>query len=552
MGRHSSAVPKKTRTTRTRAERRPVYLAIAGLLVLSLAAVLLVRTFGPESAADGLGGRKCGERRQVQLSTTPEIKPLLDAAAKSLAGKDDPSACVAFAITAAASAVVAKNVASGKDGRPDLWVPDSSLWVGQADDGQQVPIVAVPSIASSPLVLVGRSDNFVDTSSWLAMLSKAEPALLDPLSQTPGALALLAIQAERQKTAATDYQVAEVVVPTAQRLGSMAKPYTDVTGLFNRAAQAGSRLVVPAAERSFVRYQDEHPDSELKAAAPGTGTLLLDYPLVVTAQNEVEAVTEAGKALASELIANSADQDREEAGLRDALASELSGGSGVGVISQLPKFTGPAVAEALAEWTRLSLSANSLAVVDVSGSMAELVGSKTRLQLTVEAAASGLKLFPDNASVGLWTFSTKIGRYGADFNQLVPMGKLSPRQRQKLTASLAVQQPIKGGSTGLYDTAIAAVQMVRTNYDPSAVNAVLLFTDGRNEDPGSPTLAKTLQTLRGLRDAARPVRIIAFGMGPDADATELRMLAEATGGQAYLTKSPADLKSVFLAALQSR
>ena len=548
MGKHSSAVTKSNNN------RRPVYLTAVGLLVLSLGAVFVVRSFGSESGADGfLGGKSCDDPTQIQLSTTPEVQPLLESAAKSLADKRDGDApCLQFTISAASSAKVAKDVAGGSEGRPDLWVPDSSLWVAQADDGQTVPTIAVPSIASSPLVLVGRSDNFADTQSWLGIFSKTKPALLDPLSQTPGVLALLAIQAERAKTSATTNQIAGVVVEMAQRLGSMPKPYTDANALFTRAAQAGSEAVVAASEQSFVKFQEEHPDAEVKATVPKTGTLALDYPIVVTANSNNEAVTNAGKALGSEMIAQAASQARDDAGFRDALNSPLGGGRGVGDFSGLAKPNAQGVAKVLGDWSRLSLSAHSLAVIDVSGSMAEIVNGKTRMQLTIEAAANGLKLFPNDAELGLWIFSTKIGEYDADFKQLVPIGKLDSAQRKKMINNLGVQKARPNGGTGLYDTAIAAVKAVRRNYDPSAVNAVLLFTDGKNDDPGSLSLASTLQTLRGMNDPAQPVRIIALGMGPDADANELSQLAQATGGRSYLAKNPSDLQQVFIDALQNR
>jgi hypothetical protein len=96
------------------------------------------------------------------------------------------------------------------------------------------------------------------------------------------------------------------------------------------------------------------------------------------------------------------------------------------------------------------------------------------------------------------------------------------------------------------------VRAVRQDYDAKAVNSILLFTDGKNDDPGSPTLAQTVQTLRSLRDPARPVRIIALGMGPEANAEELQALAGATGGQSYVARNPGDLRQVFIDALQSR
>ena len=549
MGKHSSAVTKSNNN------RRPVYLTAVGLLVLSLGAVFVVRSFGSESGADGfLGGKSCDDPTQIRLSTTPELQPQLESAAKSLGTKDNnDSPCLQFTISAAPSAKVAQEVKNGNDNGPDLWVPDSSLWIAQADDGQTVPAIAVPSVASSPLVLVSRSENFANTSSWLSSFAPpTSPALLDPLTQSPGTLALLSIASERAKTSATDLQTAGVLIPLAQRLGSMAKPYTDVNGLFGRANQDGSNVVVPASEASFVKYQEEHPEAQLKAVLPRTGTLVLDYPVLVTARSNNEAVTEAGKALAAEMLTDAAGQARDDAGFRDPQLSPLGGGRGVGDVTQLTKPTTAAINKGLLEWTKLSLSAHSLAVIDVSGSMAEKVGNKTRMQLTIEAAASGLKLFPENAALGLWTFSTKIGDLGADFRQLVPIAKLTPAQRQRMLGSLTTQTAIPNGGTGLYDTAIAAVRAVRSSYDPSAVNSVLLFTDGKNDDPGSLSLARAVQTLESLRDPARPVRIIALGMGPDTDAGELRQLAQATGGQSYVARNPSDLQQVFIDALQNR
>jgi hypothetical protein len=552
MGKHSSAV------TRSNNNRRPVYLTAVGLLVLSLGAVFVVRSFGSESGADGLLSSKCDEPTQVKLSTTPEFQPQLDQATKALMAKggEDGNPCLQFTVTAAQSASVAQELSdpNGNDSRPDLWVPDSSLWVSRADDGESIPTVAVPSLASSPLVLVGRTENFANTSSWLGTFAITQPALLDPLKSSSGALALLAIQSERAKTSASNSQVAKVLVPLAQRLGSMAKQYTEVSGPLSKASADNSPVVVPMSEQAFVKYQDEHPTAPLKAIVPRTGTLLLDYPVVVTAKNNTEAITDAGQALAAEMLSDAIGQSRDDAGFRDPLMSPLGEGRGVGDISQLTKPTAAAIGKVLQSWTTLSLSAHSLAVIDVSGSMAEKVpgSAKTRMQLTIEAASRGLGLFPDSAELGLWVFSTKIGPESADFKKLVPIGKLTPAHRQQMLSQLTAQSARVGGGTGLYDTAIAAVREVRTQYNSGAVNTVLLFTDGKNDDPGSVSLDRALQILEGLKDPARPVRIIALGIGPDADETELKRLAQATGGQSYVARNPTDLEDVFIDALQNR
>ena len=553
MGKHSSAV------TRSNNNRRSVYITAVGLLVISLGAVFVVRSFGSEAGADGFlggGGQSCDDPTQVSLSTTPELQSSLESAAKSLAtkGGDDGTPCLQFTISAAPSAKVAQDLAANSDNRPDLWIPDSSLWVAQADDGQSVPTVAVPSIASSPLVLVGRNTNFADTSSWLRSFAGPHRACPAGPAEHLGGRARAALG---PVGAAADVGVRHPgrlggrAAGAAARLDGQAV-HRRRTSLFGRADQDGSRIVVPASEQSFVKYQEEHPDAQLKAIVPATGTLSLDYPIVVTAKSEAEQATDAAKALAAELLADGSSQARDAAGFRDALFSPLTGGRGVGDITQLAKPNGEAIDKALLNWTRLSLSTHSLAVIDISGSMAELVGGKTRMALTIEAASGGLSLFPNSASLGLWTFSTKIGPDGADYKELVPIAPLSDRQRTKILDNLKIQRPIPNGSTGLYDTAIAAVRAVRQQYDSKAVNSILLFTDGKNDDPGSPTLEQAVQTLRGLRDPARPVRIIALGMGPEANAEELRTLAAATGGQSYVARNPSDLRQVFIDALQSR
>ena len=114
------------------------------------------------------------------------------------------------------------------------------------------------------------------------------------------------------------------------------------------------------------------------------------------------------------------------------------------------------------------------------------------------------------------------------------------------------QKPIPNGGTGLYQTAIAAVQAVRSDYDPNAINSILLFTDGKNDDPGSADLETTIKTLQSLNNPDRPVRIIALGMGPDINPEELNRLAQATGGRAYIAKDPGVLRQVFIDALQNR
>ena len=147
-----------------------------------------------------------------------------------------------------------------------------------------------------------------------------------------------------------------------------------------------------------------------------------------------------------------------------------------------------------------------LAVVDVSGSMAELVPGTglTRLELTIRAASAGLSLLPAGSAAGLWEFSTDLAP-GTDYRELVTIGEVTGGHATALVKRLARLRPIPNGSTGLYDTVLAAVRRVRSGYDPTRTNAVVLLTDGANQDPHGLRLAGLLDRLRaraGLLEAS--------------------------------------------------
>jgi secreted protein with Ig-like and vWFA domain len=108
------------------------------------------------------------------------------------------------------------------------------------------------------------------------------------------------------------------------------------------------------------------------------------------------------------------------------------------------------------------------------------------------------------------------------------------------------------GGTGLYDTTLAAVRTVQDEYDARAINSVILLTDGENDDPGSLTLGELVSTIERERDPARPIQVIAIGMGPDADANALKRIAGATGGESYVARDPDDIAEVFIDAMLRR
>jgi hypothetical protein len=200
-----------------------------------------------------------------------------------------------------------------------------------------------------------------------------------------------------------------------------------------------------------------------------------------------------------------------------------------------------------------------LAVVDVSGSMGEPVpgaGGASRLDVTKVAAGRGLGLFSDATQVGLWAFSTHLTP-STDYRELVPIGPLggSPGTvggRQRLAGALAALHYVPGGSTGLYDTALAATRRVRAGWEPGRVNSVVLLTDGKNEDDQGIGLAELLRQLRAENDPSRPVPLITIAYGAQSPVGALRAMSEATGGATYAAEDPRQVQKVFLEAIQQR
>jgi Ca-activated chloride channel family protein len=85
---------------------------------------------------------------------------------------------------------------------------------------------------------------------------------------------------------------------------------------------------------------------------------------------------------------------------------------------------------------------------------------------------------------------------------------------------------------------------MRERLDTSRINAVLLLTDGKNEDPQGPGLDDVIAGLRGESEDTS-VRLFTIGYGDGADLTVLQQLAKASRAAAYDASDPASIDKVF-------
>jgi hypothetical protein len=219
-----------------------------------------------------------------------------------------------------------------------------------------------------------------------------------------------------------------------------------------------------------------------------------------------------------------------------------------------PRVVAGAISQLLGSWTAITQPGRMLAVFDVSGSMNAKVptaGGLTRAEVTREVARQGLALLDDRWSVGNWTFSTDMVG-SRPWIENVPISSCATN-RPAQEAAIGKIVPKKNGDTGLFDTALAAYLRVQDGWQAGVSNSVVLYTDGKNDNPGGLTVDQVVDKLTEARDPKRPVRMIIIGMGTTIDRAELEAVAKASGsGGVFVAKDPAKIGEIFLEAIASR
>jgi Ca-activated chloride channel family protein len=297
------------------------------------------------------------------------------------------------------------------------------------------------------------------------------------------------------------------------------------------------------------------PKVPLVAIYPKEGTLLSDHPWVVlTAPWVDDAKRKAAAGLLTYLQADKAKAKFQEFAFRDGQAKPgplVTEANGLLRDQPTALLSPPAprvLDKLLASWGSLRKQANVLLVMDTSGSMGEQVAGtgKSKLELAKQAARNSLSQFASRDQVGLWMFSTQLDGE-TDYRELVPAGPIDAQRQALLSERINGLQP--GGGTGLYDTALAAYQFVKDHAAPDDINAVVLLTDGRNEDNGI-SVDNLLSQVR-TEEGAQSVRLFTIGYGQDADLDTLRRISETTNAAAYDSSNPTSIDQVFTAVVSN-
>lgn len=325
---------------------------------------------------------------------------------------------------------------------------------------------------------------------------------------------------------------------------------------------------VAVEEKSVIDYNRGNPDGitdpgerprppkvPLVAVYPKEGTLFSDNPFFVLDAPWVSAAERSGARAFERFVQQPANQRKVlEFGFRPgnpsvAVGAPIVAANGVNPDepqTELQVPSPPVLAGVIDKWAEHRKSARVLLVIDVSGSMGDPVaGDSTKLDLAKSAAIAALSQFKDEDEVGLRVFSTGIGpEPQSDYLDLVPIGAIGANRE---TIRSKIRTLVPTNSTPLYTVARDSHKEMRDSYDPARINAVLLLTDGRNEDERNNDLDATLRALAEGSEgqATSPVRLFPIAYGSGADLGVLSRMADATNAKAYDASNPATINDVF-------
>jgi Ca-activated chloride channel family protein len=561
MSRHALHSPR-------RRSRKLLPFVLIAVLALVLASGAIARFgVGPASVTTALArapviGADCPDKHlsttAVAVTVAPELLQTVTAALAPLRTSTLPGReCVITVIQAQEPVETVEGAqVLPLDRTPDVWIPDSSLWLSRVP---RWPVTEAASFARSPVV-IATSQATLTRLGWVrraptwaeAMAGKTPVAVPTLPASAPGLSAVIAMwralgkkDVAQQAPAAAVLAAGRAGVPTEQEALA--------------AAESGSRTapLLPISEQA-VAAANAKGRSELMSVKPSGGSPYLDYPVYIKQRSTTAAAGRRSRAV--RLVVEELQNARSQ-GLVKAAGFEVVGqgvataGYGAGTSPDLPAKE---LAELVGRITALSAPSRVLVIFDLSGSMRAPAGNgMTRIQFAGVAAKAAGDLMTDRAQTGLWGFSRDLDgtKDIVDLVNVAPLGQMDGKLTHRQTMDKAMSSTatrVGGNGTALYKTAVAGMKRMNELYDPRAGNAVVLFTDGANFDPGGPTLKQTTAQLERLYNPRKPVRLVCIGIGSGADMAELARLTRGVDGLAYLATTPAALPKVLFEAMNRR
>lgn len=557
------------RSHRRRGPRRRIWPWVAVPLVLALVGSggyygvrwVVENTCSGSILATVVAPARTAALLQTLATQWSETKPQVDGTCASVQIREQDTPVTAQALTQKWDPAV-----SGP--APDVWVPPSSAWArwaaANSDLADKMLPDRLPSVARTPVV-IAMPKPLAETFGWpkpeldwkdlldkLSTDPQIKIGMSDPATSTAGLLALSSI-IDANDDADVDEAERDRVFKLEQKI-AVYKPTTDDLLAEYVSGNGQTLSAFPVLEQDIVKHNEENPGLPLVAVYPKNATTEADHPFLSLAAPWTSPQRQsAATAFLSFVRGDSGRQAVLAEGFRDsnrAPGPTLTPEKGVvQKLTALPRavLLADAIARTVAYWNALTRPANVLLVLDVSGSMRNLVpGVGSRLDLTKAAATQAVDLLDVQSQMGLWVFSSSQ-QGNSPYKELVKAGKLSEQdRRKKLKDELAKLTP--GGNTGMYDTVWAAYQSVQTSYVAGSENLVVVLTDGADNNLRGLSLDQLVANLKNA-DKSKPVKVVTIALGRDTSPEELAQISAATGVRAYSSERSHDISEVLISAI---
>jgi hypothetical protein len=279
-------------------------LAATAVFVILIATLYAVHRFGSQA----VGAGACADPVRLTVAASPEIAGAVAATAAewtrssgSAGGRcvtvevaPVDSADTAGAVAARARLTIAGVTDDHHTVVPDVWIPDSSLWLQRL--GTAAVPAAAPSIAGSPVVVampepVAAGLGFPGTPvSWSGLIQRMttgtglRAGIVEPTRDSAGLIGLIALSTAAQRVGGADAQQL-----TGSILhGLVAGRSTVRDDLYRRfprgsepAALAAGIAAAPLSEQAVLAYNAKEPAVPLAAVPVQPPATALDFPFAV-------------------------------------------------------------------------------------------------------------------------------------------------------------------------------------------------------------------------------------------------------------------------------
>jgi Ca-activated chloride channel family protein len=210
--------------------------------------------------------------------------------------------------------------------------------------------------------------------------------------------------------------------------------------------------------------------------------------------------------------------------------------------SQVRLPEGPVLDRMQRSWNDLRKRAHLLMAIDLSRPMGEplVPGGETKLALAKQVASAALEQLAADDDVGIWVFGQASSE--APYREIAPVAPLASRREQLRT--LIADLSASTQATPLFAMTRAGVRSLAERFDPKRINAVVLLTTGRNEDPRDVDRQGLLRDLQSQTEA-KFVRVFAVTYGSSADAESMQLIAKASRAAVYVATDPKSIGRVI-------